>query len=80
MTQVKAKSDELQKVLQEVGTKVYQQAAAEAAKQQGQQTGPQPGTGPETPPGEEQQGENGESVVDSEVEKFTHFIFLFFLF
>ncbi|MDD4324988.1 MAG: molecular chaperone DnaK [Candidatus Bathyarchaeota archaeon] len=66
MTQVKAKTDELQKVLQEVGTKVYQQAAAEAAKQQGQQTGPQPGTGPENPQGGEQQGENGESVVDSE--------------
>lgn len=66
MTQVKSKTDELQKVLQEVGTKVYQQAAAEAAKQQGQQTGPQPGTGPENPQGGEQQGENGESVVDSE--------------
>ena len=39
MAQVKAKSDALQKVLQEVGTKVYQQAAAEYAKQQGQQPG-----------------------------------------
>jgi hypothetical protein len=39
MAQVKVKSDALQKVLQEVGTKVYQQAAAEAAKQQGQQPG-----------------------------------------
>jgi len=36
MTQVKAKSDELQKVLQEVGTVIYQQAAAEQAKQKGQ--------------------------------------------
>jgi molecular chaperone DnaK len=36
MTQIKAKSDELQKVLQEVGTVIYQQAAAEQAKQQGQ--------------------------------------------
>ncbi len=35
MAQVKAKSDALQKVLQEVGTKVYQQAAQEYAKQQG---------------------------------------------
>ncbi|MDR0461584.1 MAG: molecular chaperone DnaK [Nitrososphaerota archaeon] len=37
ISQIKAKSDDLQKVLQEVGTKVYQQAAAEAAKQQQQQ-------------------------------------------
>jgi molecular chaperone DnaK len=36
MAQVKAKSEELQKVLQEVGTVVYQQAAAEYAKQKGQ--------------------------------------------
>jgi molecular chaperone DnaK len=38
MENVKAKSDELQKVLQEVGTVVYQQAAAEYAKQKGQPT------------------------------------------
>jgi len=36
MVQVKAKSEELQKVLQEVGTAIYQQAAAEQAKQKGQ--------------------------------------------
>jgi len=72
MTQVKAKSDALQKVLQDVGTKVYQQTAAEYAKQQGQQpggqqAGPQPGTGPEMPPTEEPQaGPEGEHVVDSE--------------
>jgi molecular chaperone DnaK len=74
MAQVKAKSDALQKVLQEVGTKVYQQAAAEAAKQQGQQpdgqqAGPQ-GAGPEMPPsgepGPEEQGPGEEKVVDSE--------------
>jgi molecular chaperone DnaK len=70
MTQVKAKSDALQKVLQDVGTKVYQQTAAEYAKQQeqqpsGQQAGPQPG--PEMPPTEEPQaGPEGENVVDSE--------------
>jgi molecular chaperone DnaK len=70
MTQVKAKSDALQKVLQDVGTKVYQQTAAEYAKQQeqqpsGQQAGPQPG--PEMPPTEEPQaGSEGENVVDSE--------------
>jgi len=33
MAQVKAKTEELQKVLQEVGTVIYQQAAAEQAKQ-----------------------------------------------
>ena len=72
MAQVKAKSDALQKVLQEVGTKVYQQAAAEAAKQQGQQpggqqAGPQPDMGQEPPPsGEPQAGPEGEHVVDSE--------------
>jgi small-conductance mechanosensitive channel len=60
MTQVKAKSEELQKVLQEIGTVIYQQAAAEAAKQQQQAQG-QPGpesSGP-APTGEEK-------VVDSE--------------
>ena len=36
MTKVKAKSDELSKVLQEVGTVIYQQAAAEQAKQKAQ--------------------------------------------
>jgi molecular chaperone DnaK len=74
MMQVKAKSDALQKVLQDVGTKVYQQTAQEYAKQQGQQqpggqqTGPQPGAGPEMPPsgGPEEQGPEGEHVVDSE--------------
>jgi molecular chaperone DnaK len=68
MTQVKTQSDSLQKVLQEVGTKVYQQAAAEYAKQQGQKTdqsGPQAAAGPESSPtdGSETTDEN---VVDSE--------------
>ncbi len=36
MAQVKAKTDELQKILQEVGTVIYQQAAAEQAKQKAQ--------------------------------------------
>jgi molecular chaperone DnaK len=73
MTQVKAKSDALQKVLQDVGTKVYQQTAAEYAKQQGQQpggqqAGPEAGAGPQPPPsgGPEEQGPEGEHVVDSE--------------
>ena len=59
---IKAKSEVLQKVLQEVGTKVYQQAAAEAAKQQQAQAGTQPGAaGPKTGTG----GSNaGPEVVD----------------
>jgi molecular chaperone DnaK len=73
MTQLKAKSDALQKVLQEVGTKVYQQAAAEQAKQQGQQPGqgPEAGAGPQPPPsggpeGPGYEGPGEEKVVDSE--------------
>jgi molecular chaperone DnaK len=71
MAQVKAKSDTLQKVLQDVGTKVYQQAAAEAAKQQQAQgqAGPQPGAGPgpqEPPTGGPEQAPPHEHVVDSE--------------
>jgi molecular chaperone DnaK len=54
---VKAKSDELTKLLQEVGTAVYQQAAAEQAKQKEQ---PSEGEArPESEPGEDK-------VVDSE--------------
>jgi molecular chaperone DnaK len=56
MAQVKAKSDELQKILQDVGTVIYQQAAAEYAKQKGQ-AGPEPSASSE--PG-------SEKVVDSE--------------
>ena len=52
---IKAASDELTKVLQEVGTAVYQQAAAQQAKQQA----PPPG-GEEPPPS------GGGRVVDSE--------------
>jgi molecular chaperone DnaK len=68
---MKAKSDELQKVLQEIGTKVYQQAAAEAAKQQQAQgqAGPQPGAagpGPETgPTGPTGEGGAGPTVEDA---------------
>lgn len=53
---IKAKSDELMKVLQEIGTVIYQQAAAEQAKQKGQPDGVQP---PES-------GSSGDKVVDSE--------------
>jgi molecular chaperone DnaK len=56
MTQVKAKSEGLQKVLQEVGTVVYQQAAAEYAKQKGQ-----PSQEPSASAGTDK-----EKVVDSE--------------
>jgi molecular chaperone DnaK len=56
MGQVKAKSDDLQKVLQEVGTVIYQQAAAEYAKQKGQPSQEPSGT----------QATDKEKVVDSE--------------
>jgi molecular chaperone DnaK len=72
MAQVKAKSDALQKVLQDVGTKVYQQAAQQYQQQQPgqqgqQQAGPQSGAGPEPQPSEEPQaGPESDHVVDSE--------------
>ena len=53
MDDMKAKSEELTKVLQEVGTSVYQQTATEYAKQKGE-TGPGPA------------GAGGDKVVDSE--------------
>jgi len=56
MVQIKAKTDELQKVLQEVGTVIYQQAAAEQAKQKAQAS-----QEPSAPP-----GSGDEKVVDSE--------------
>ncbi len=56
---IKIKSDELTKVLQDVGTVIYQQAAAEQAKQKAQQ---QPAGEAE----QEQQGPSGDKVVDSE--------------
>jgi molecular chaperone DnaK len=68
---IKRKSEELTKILQEVGTAVYQQAGAEQAKQQGGQpsgapSGEQPGEGgPGTPPPGES-GSGGDKVVDSE--------------
>jgi molecular chaperone DnaK len=68
---MKTKSDALQKVLQEIGTKVYQQAAAEAAKQQQAQgqAGPQPGAagpGPEAgPTGPTGEGSAGPTVEDA---------------
>jgi molecular chaperone DnaK len=66
MAVVKTKSEELGKVLQDIGTMIYQQAAAaEQAKQQSQATQ----TGPEQPQ-QDQGGQSGssegEKVVDSE--------------
>ena len=56
---VKTKSDELTKLLQDVGTVIYQQAAAEQAKQQAKQQEQQP-------TGEQAQEPTGDKVVDSE--------------
>jgi molecular chaperone DnaK len=53
LQKIKAKSEELTKTLQEVGSSVYQQAQAEYAKQKGQA-----GPGPTSP--------GGDKVVDSE--------------
>ena len=58
---IKVKSDELTKVLQEVGTAVYQQTATEQAKQQGQR-----GEGGTEGPPTEESGPGGDKVVDSE--------------
>ena len=58
---IKVKSDELTKVLQEVGTAVYQQTATEQAKQQGQR-----GEGETEGPPTEESGPGGDKVVDSE--------------
>jgi molecular chaperone DnaK len=63
LSAIKAKTDELTKILQEVGTAVYQQAAAAAQAQQQAQ----PGAGPQ-PQGQPGEGAapGGEKVVDSE--------------
>jgi molecular chaperone DnaK len=53
LEKIKTKSEELTKILQEVGTAVYQQAASEQAKQKGQ-------------PGAEAQPQGSDKVVDSE--------------
>ncbi len=66
MAQVKAKSDELQKVLQEVGTAVYQQAAAEYAKQKGQPGQDAAGAAGVADASAAQGGADKEKVVDSD--------------
>jgi molecular chaperone DnaK len=65
---IKAKADDLSKVLQEVGTAVYQQAAAQQQAQgqqgAGPEAGPTPGAGPTSsqPPSDQQE----EKVVDAD--------------
>ncbi len=60
---IKAASDALSKVLQEIGTSVYQKAAeAQAKQQQASQAGPQQ----EGQQGETSQQEQGEKVVDAD--------------
>jgi len=69
MAQVKAKSDELQKILQEVGTAIYQQAAAAEQARQQAQAGQSSQPGASGQPGPEEsysEGPQGEKVVDSE--------------
>jgi molecular chaperone DnaK len=61
LDKIKAKSEELTKVLQEIGTAVYQQAAAEYAKQKGQA-----GAGGPTPEGQPPPPSSDDKVVDSE--------------
>jgi molecular chaperone DnaK len=62
---IKAKTDELGKVLQEVGTVIYQQAAAQAQQQQQAQGQPGP-QGPQQSQEPPSEGPSGEKVVDSE--------------
>jgi molecular chaperone DnaK len=64
MAQVKAKTDELQKVLQEVGTVIYQQAAAEQAKQA--KAGQAGAAGQASQEPSASQGSGDKKVVDSE--------------
>jgi molecular chaperone DnaK len=63
LEKIKAKSDELTKVLQEVGTAVYQQAASQQAAQQGPAPG---GAGPSGPQQQGPQGSPDDNVVDAD--------------
>jgi len=64
---IKAKADELSKVLQEAGTAVYQQQAAQQQQQRQQQQGPT-GAGPSAEAGPSQPPPSGEGdkVVDAD--------------
>jgi len=64
MAQMKAKTEELQKVLQEVGTVIYQQAAAEQAKQAQAGEAGQAGQASQEPSASPDSGDK--KVVDSE--------------
>ena len=69
MAAIKAKTDELGKILQDVGTVIYQQAAAQAQAQQQTQAGQQPQgqSGPEEPQqNQDTQAPSEDKVVDSE--------------
>jgi molecular chaperone DnaK len=66
MAEVKAKTDELSKILQDVGTAVYQQAQAAAQAQAGPQTQGQGQPGPQGPEPSQSTGPSGEKVVDSQ--------------
>lgn len=63
LEKIKAKSDELTKILQEVGTAVYQQAASQQAAPQGPAPG---GAGPSGPQQQGPQGSPEEKVVDAD--------------
>ncbi len=65
LTEIKAKTDDLSKILQEIGAAVYQQAQAQAQAQQAQAgAGPQGQPGPQGPAPE--QSPSDEKVVDSQ--------------
>ncbi len=66
LTQIKAKSDELTKVLQDSATVVYQQAASEYAKQKGAQAGESATPGGANASQNAEQPPQGDKVVDSE--------------
>ncbi len=67
MAIVKTKSDELSKILQDIGTAIYQQAAAaEKAQQQAQAGQQQQQAGPQEQPSQQAEEPSGEKVVDSE--------------
>ncbi len=66
MTTIKSKSEELSKVLQDIGTVIYQQAAAQAKAQQQAQGGPGPEAGPQPGPQSTPPPSGEEKVVDSE--------------
>ncbi|MDD1775827.1 MAG: molecular chaperone DnaK, partial [Candidatus Methanomethylicus sp.] len=67
---IKSKTEELTKILQDIGTVIYQQAAAEYQKQQQAQTGTQGGPSAGPSPDQSQSGggqtQSGDKVVDAD--------------